>query len=59
MKRGRSNVNKCSLCENNEESVNHILIHCDKKRALYLIVSNIRFVGVPDFIEKSSSRIVT
>ena len=34
MKRGWSMVNRCSLCKDNEESMDHILIHCGKTKEL-------------------------
>ena len=33
-RRGWSLVNRCFLCLNEEESVDHILLHCDRTRAL-------------------------
>ena len=38
MKRGWSMVNRCSLCKDNKESVDHILIHCDKTRELWTLL---------------------
>ena len=35
MRRGWSMVNRCNLCKENEESADHILIHCDKTRKLW------------------------
>ena len=29
MKRGWSIINRCNLCKDNEESTDHIMIHCD------------------------------
>ena len=50
-------VNRCSLCKENEESANHILIHCGKTRGFglccFLLLGG---VGVPGFSEKSASR---
>ena len=34
MRRGWSMVNRCNLCKENEESADHILIHCGKTREL-------------------------
>ena len=34
-KRGLSLVNRCYLCQMHEESINHILLHCLKTRALW------------------------
>ena len=30
--------NKCSFCKDSEESVDHILIHCDKTRELWTLL---------------------
>ncbi|RVX19512.1 hypothetical protein CK203_004994 [Vitis vinifera] len=38
MKRGWSMVNRCSLCKDNKESADHILIHCDKTRELWTLL---------------------
>ena len=38
MKRGWSMVNRCSLCKDNEESADHILIHCGKTRELWTLL---------------------
>ena len=35
MRRGWSMVNRCNLCKENEETTNHILIHCGKTRNLW------------------------
>ena len=37
-------VNRCSLCKENEESVDHILIHCSKTRELWTLL--LSFFGV-------------
>ena len=34
-KRGWALVNRCYLCHSNEESINHLLLHCVKTRALW------------------------
>ena len=34
MRRSWSMVNRCNLCKENEESADHILIHCGKTREL-------------------------
>ena len=40
-------VNKCSLCKNNKESANHILIHCGKTSELWtLLPSSFELVWV-------------
>ena len=40
-------VNRCSLCKDNEESTNHILIHCGKTRELWtLLLSSFDLVWV-------------
>ena len=40
-------VNKCSLCKENEESADHILIHCGKTRELWtLLLSSFGVVWV-------------
>ena len=44
MRRGWSMVNRCNLCKENEESADHILIHCDKTRKLWN--SLLSFFGV-------------
>ncbi|RVX00295.1 Transposon TX1 uncharacterized 149 kDa protein [Vitis vinifera] len=38
MRRGWSMVNRCVLCKENEESADHILIHCGKTRELWTMV---------------------
>ncbi|RVX08739.1 putative ribonuclease H protein [Vitis vinifera] len=38
MRRGWSMVNRCVLCKENEESTDHILIHCGKTRELWTVV---------------------
>ena len=38
MRRGWSMVNRCNLCKENEESADHILIHCGKTRELWTVV---------------------
>ncbi|RVW40781.1 Transposon TX1 uncharacterized 149 kDa protein [Vitis vinifera] len=38
MRRGWSMVNRCVLCKENEESADHILIHCGKTRKLWTVV---------------------
>ena len=35
MRRGWSMANRCNLCKENEETANHILIHCGKTRDLW------------------------
>ena len=40
-------VNRCILCKDNEESIDHILIHCDKTRVLWtflLVVFSLKWV---------------
>ena len=40
-------VNRCSLCKDNEESTDHILIHCGKTRELWtLLLSSFNLVWV-------------
>ena len=31
-------VNRCSLCKENEESTDHILIHCGKTKELWTLL---------------------
>ncbi|KAJ9700572.1 hypothetical protein PVL29_006059 [Vitis rotundifolia] len=38
MRRGWSMVNRCILCKENEESADHILIHCGKARELWTLL---------------------
>ena len=38
MRRGWSMVNRCILCKENEESADHILIHCGKTRELWTLL---------------------
>ncbi|RVW30775.1 hypothetical protein CK203_077176 [Vitis vinifera] len=46
-RRGWSIVNRCSLCKENEESVDHILIHCGKTRELWrMLLSSFGVVWV-------------
>lgn len=35
MKRGWRAVNRCNPCQDNEESIDYILIHCEKTRVLW------------------------
>ena len=35
---GMVHGNRCSLCKDNEESANHILIHCDKTKMLWTVL---------------------
>ncbi|RVW16657.1 hypothetical protein CK203_080892 [Vitis vinifera] len=47
MRRGWSMVNRCNLCKENEESTDHILIHCGKTRELWsLLLSSFGVVWV-------------
>ncbi|RVW56571.1 hypothetical protein CK203_086726 [Vitis vinifera] len=47
MRRGWSMANRCNLCKENEETVNHILIHCGKTRDLWnLLFSSFGVVWV-------------
>ena len=52
MKRGWSMVNRFNLCKENEESADHILIHCGKTRELWsLLLSSFGLVWVfPDSV---------
>ncbi|KAJ9677624.1 hypothetical protein PVL29_022550 [Vitis rotundifolia] len=52
MRRGWSMVNRCILCKEDEESANHILIHCGKTRELWtLLLSSFGVVWVfPDSV---------
>ena len=54
-------VNKCSLCKDSEESIDHILIHCDKIRELWTLLLAVfdLVLGVCGFNEKSSPRMGT
>lgn len=38
IKRGWSLVNRCSLCKDSEKSVDHISIHCDRTRQLWILL---------------------
>ena len=38
MKRGWSMVNRCNLYKDSEESIDHILIHCDRTRQLWTVL---------------------
>ena len=38
MKRGCPLVNRCILCKDSEESADHILIHCDRRRQLWTML---------------------
>ncbi|RVX13715.1 Actin-related protein 5 [Vitis vinifera] len=52
MRRGWSIANRCNLCKENEETANHILIHCGKTRDLWnLLFSSFGVVWVlPDSV---------
>ena len=43
-KRGRSLANRCYLCEEEEETLNHLLVHCSKARMLWELI--LAIVGV-------------
>ncbi|RVW53791.1 hypothetical protein CK203_101404 [Vitis vinifera] len=56
MRRGWSMANRCNLCKENEETANHILIHCVRQGILELIVFFVwGGVGAPGFREKFAS----
>ena len=38
MKRGWSMVNRCSICKDSEESIDHVLIHCGKTREFWTLL---------------------
>ena len=37
-KRGRSLANRCYLCEEEEETLNHLLVHCSKVKMLWELI---------------------
>ena len=37
-KRGRSLANRCYLCEEEEETLNHLLVHCSKAKMLWELI---------------------
>ena len=41
MKGGCTMVNRCNLCKDNKESVDHILIHCEKRIVLGVSLSSL------------------
>ena len=44
-KRGRSIANRCYLCEEEEETLNHLLVHCPKARMLWDLILAIVGIG--------------
>ena len=40
-RRGRALANRCFLCEEDEEDINHLLIHCTKARMLWDLLLSI------------------
>ena len=37
-RRGLALANRCYLCQRNEESIDHILLHCEKPRTLWVLL---------------------
>ena len=50
-------VNRCNLCKDNEESVDHILIHCGRTKGVmdFAAIFFLTGVSVPHLSEKSAS----
>ena len=44
-KRGRPLANRCYLCEKEEETLNHPLVHCPKARILWELILTIVGIG--------------
>ena len=44
-KRGRSLANRCYLCEEEVETLNHLLVHCPKARMLWELILAIMGFG--------------
>ena len=40
-RRGRALANRCFLCEEEEEDINHLLVHCKKTRMLWDLLLSI------------------
>ena len=40
-RRGRALANRCFLCEENEEDINHLLLHCKKAKMLWDLLLSI------------------
>ena len=57
MKRGWSMINRCSLCKDNKELADHILIHCGRTKGVmdFAAIFFWTGVGVPRLSEKSAS----
>ena len=41
-RRGWALANRCYVCQRHEESIDHILLHCDKARTLWVLLATVK-----------------